>query len=156
MIIAHLPSGYLLGRAVQTRSAAAWLMPAAVIGGIFPDLDMFWFYLVDNQAVHHHRYWVHIPAFWLIVAALTLPLIAWGQKRLLPAALTFYAAIFMHLCLDSVVGDILWLYPFSNKMFALATVPASQPHWILSFLFHWSFALELAIWAAAIWAWRRR
>ncbi|WP_390881416.1 hypothetical protein [Cardiobacterium hominis] len=41
-------------------------------GGLLPDIDMLWFYLVDH--VHHHRYPTHWPLLWLLalVSALYL------------------------------------------------------------------------------------
>ncbi|MGB0968724.1 MAG: metal-dependent hydrolase, partial [Halocynthiibacter sp.] len=69
MITAHLPSGYLLAKLTRTPRL---LMPFAILGAVLPDFDMFWFHLVDNRAFHHHKYWVHVPGFWLPVAVFTL------------------------------------------------------------------------------------
>lgn len=145
MLTAHLPSGYVLGKSLPWEDR--WVMPVALLGAVLPDFDLVFFFFVDGQAIHHHRYWVHIPAFWLMVAALSLPLLAWlGRARL---GLVFFAAIFVHLCLDSVGGGILWAAPFNTTLYALVTVPATQSHWILSFLLHWTFLFELVIWAVA-------
>ena len=152
MLTAHLPSGYLLAR-VMPRSIPA-LMPAALIGAVLPDLDMIWFHLVDQGAVHHHRYWVHIPFFWAVVALFVLPVAT--RLRRFPTALVFFAAIFLHLMLDSIGGGILWGAPVSGHLFSLVEVPATRSHWILSFIFHWTFVAELMIWAAAIGLWLQR
>ncbi len=150
MITAHLPAGYVLYRLLpRGYQNAPWILPAALLGAILPDLDLIWFYFIDERAVHHHRYWVHIPGFWLAIAAINLPLIKVVWPRFMPAALAFFAALLVHICLDSVVGDVLWLWPFSTEMFALFTVPASHDSWILSFLTHWSILFEVAIWIAA-------
>ncbi len=151
MLTAHLPSGYVLGRlGPQMR----WGLPVAMIGGVLPDLDMIWFYLVDQGRIHHHRYWVHIPIFWAAIGALVLPLFIWRGYGALAGL--FFAAIFMHLLLDSLSGGILWGAPFDMTLYSLVQVPATQDHWILSFLLHWSFAAELMIWSLAIWLWVRR
>ena len=83
MLIAHLPSGYLLGRGAGAKGR---LMAAALAGSVFPDLDMIWFHLVDHGAIHHHRYWMQAPGFWLIIAALA-GFLAWRywQPKLFPA-----------------------------------------------------------------------
>jgi hypothetical protein len=152
MLTAHLPSGYVLARALPS---VRWGQPAALLGAVFPDFDMFWFYLVDDRAVHHHRYWVHVPLFWAVAAAVALPLLwrtAWRG-----AALVFLAAILLHLLLDSIGGGILWGAPFSDHLFALVEVPATQSHWVWSFVLHWTFLPEIAIWlAAAVLLVRRR
>lgn len=152
MLTAHLPSGYLLARAAPLDIPR--LMPVALVGAVFPDLDMIWFHLVDDGAIHHHRYWVHIPAFWLAVATVVLPL-AWWAGCLRTAAV-FFAAIFLHLVLDTIGGGVMWGAPMSDHLFEMVTVPAAYGHWVISFMLHWTFLLELAVWATAAWLWVRR
>jgi len=152
MLTAHLPSGYVLGRLLPR--GIPYLMPAALIGSVFPDLDMIWFHLIDDRAFHHHRYWVHIPAFWAAVALVALPL-AWWLGWLRTAAV-FFTAILMHLTLDTIGGGIMWGAPFSDRLHELVTVPARNGHWVTNFVLHWTFLAELAIWAAAITLWLTR
>lgn len=153
MIIAHLPSGYLLGRAQGARGG---VMAAAVLGGVFPDFDMIWFYLVDERAFHHHYYWVHLPLFWLITGPLGLLALRLLRPAALPYGLAFLAGIALHLCLDTFAGGIAWGLPFSDHLITLVTVPATQSHWVLSFLLHWSFLPELVIWAVALFLYFKR
>ena len=150
MLTAHLPSGYILGK----TPAAAGLMPVALIGAVLPDFDMIFFYFVDDRAMHHHYYWVHLPVFWLCVAAIALPLAAWmGYLR---AVLVFFVAILMHLLLDTISGGVAWGLPQDDRLFSLVTVPATHSNWILSFMLHWTFLLELMVWfVAAILYWRQ-
>lgn len=159
MLTAHLPSGYILARHWLNRWPTAHvrlMLLAGVAGGLAPDLDMLWFHLVDGGRVHHHRYFSHWPLLWL---GLTLAVLLW--RRLQPqcsratAALLFCSAACVHLLLDSYVGDIWWLMPFVDQPFALFTVPARFQPWWLSFILHWSFVAELALWGWAIWLYRR-
>ena len=150
MITAHLPSGYITGRALAPSGPMLW---AAILGGILPDLDLIWFYLIDGLAFHHHHYWVHIPGFWAFVALVTLPALAILRRAWLPAALAFFAGLTVHLLLDSIAGDIKWLWPLSDQFLHLVDVPARQSHWILNFILHPVFLAELAIWATALWLW---
>jgi inner membrane protein len=152
MLTAHLPSGYVLARCLPKGIPA--LMPVALVGAVFPDLDMFWFHLVDGGAIHHHRYWVHIPVFWFGVAAIALP-VAWRVGRL-PITAVFFAAVFMHLVLDTISGGILWGAPYSDHLFAFVTVPANYDHWVISFILHWTFLSEVMVWAIAIYLWLTR
>jgi hypothetical protein len=152
MLTAHLPSGYVLARALPRDIPR--LMPVALVGAVFPDLDMIWFHFVDDGAIHHHRYWVHVPAFWLAVAVVALPLATWlGHLR---TAAVFFAAILMHLALDTISGGVMWGAPVSDHLFTLAVVPAAYGHWIISFMLHWTFLLELVVWGMAIHLWTRR
>ncbi len=152
MLTAHLPSGYVMARLSPQR--IPYLLPAALLGAMLPDIDMIWFLFVDHGAVHHHRYWVHIPAFWLLVAIFVLPVMT--KLHRLPTGLVFFAAIALHLVLDTIAGGIMWGAPFSDHLFALTTVPSSHGNWIVSFMLHWTFALELAVWIAAVFLWVRR
>lgn len=153
MLIAHLPSGYLLARATAAKGR---LMGAALVGSVVPDLDMLWFHLVDHGPLHHHRYWVHAPGFWLILAVLALPLIRWRAPALFAPASIFLTAILLHLSLDSLGGGIMWGWPFSTRLHQLVTVPATHSHWVLSFLLHWTFLAELGITALAAFLWLKR
>lgn len=153
MILAHLPAGYLIGRAFGAKRG--WVKAAALAGSVLPDFDLFWFYFVDDRAFHHHRYWVHVPGFWLACGIVVLPLIRMFRPGWLAPAAVFLVSILVHLILDSVGGGIMWLWPFSNHLFSLTTVPATQSHWILSFILHWSFLSEVVIIATALWLfWR--
>ena len=152
MLTAHLPSGFILAR--MTRHRARYLMPAAVIGAVLPDLDMLWFHLVDQGAIHHHRYWPHIPLIWLGIAVVSLPVLRYFGW--VAPGLMFFAAILLHLMLDTIAGGILWGYPINDTLFSLTIVPANYSHWITSFILHWTFLPEIAVWVWAIWLWTTR
>ncbi len=153
MITAHLPAAYLTGRVMARSGPVLW---AAIIGGVFPDLDLFWFFLVDNRAIHHHHYWVHIPFFWALIAAIMLPMLRVANSAWLGTAAAFFVGIAVHLALDTIAGDIKWLWPLSDNFFHLVTIPALYSNWILNFVLHPVFLLEVLIWIAAIWTlWRR-
>ncbi len=123
-----------------------------MVGAVAPDLDMAWWWLVDHGAVHHHRYVTHLPATWL-AAALVAALALGGAHRRL--ALSTCAGALLHLVLDGVAGDVAWLWPLSDRLFSLVTVPATGGHWVVSFVTHWTFTLEVAITAAAAAWWAR-
>lgn len=158
MITAHVPSGYLLGQSLcgapATRGHA--VLAAALFGAVFPDLDLIWFYLIDDCAIHHHRYWVHAPAFAMACSFVLLLAVRQLAPRWSPAALAFSAAWLLHILLDTLTGGIMWLWPVSDTLITLITVPANYGHFVLSFLLHWSILFELAIWCAALVLWRRQ
>lgn len=138
VFIAHLPAGWLLGRALGERAARR----ALLAGAVAPDLDLLWWWLVDHGTVHHHRYLTHLPAVWALVAlaaALTL------RRRARRVALAMCAGVLLHIALDSVVGDVAWLWPWSSRLFSLVTVAPTGGHWVWSFVSHWSFGIEVAI-----------
>lgn len=154
MLTAHLPSGYVLARALPGHGP--YVLPVALVGAVFPDLDMIWFYFIDDRSVHHHRYWVHIPAFWAGIACISLPVLARFRRGYLDLSCVFLGAVLMHLVLDSLSGGILWAAPFDMQLYSLVSVPATQSHWILSFILHWSFLAEVVIWGMAVFLWVNR
>lgn len=162
MIIGHLPAGYILSKLSASRFAHSinryrMYMFSGMFGSIAPDLDMFYFHLIDHRQTHHHKYFSHYPIVWLGLAliASVLCLSRASRKKLGIYALVFSASGFCHLILDTIVGDIWWFAPFIERPFSLATVPALLHPWWLNFIFHWSFLLELGVVAWAVWLWRR-
>ncbi|MCU7920528.1 MAG: metal-dependent hydrolase [Candidatus Thiodiazotropha sp. (ex Epidulcina cf. delphinae)] len=162
MIIGHLPAGYVFAEILARKLSNIGvdhrhLVLIGVLGAIAPDLDMLYFYLVDNGQRHHHTYWSHYPVVWLglLAASVGWHRLALNKSRTI-LAIVFSAGGFMHLLLDTIVGDIWWLAPFLNQPYAMFTVPALYTPWWLNFILHWSFALELLLTLWAIVLWRRK
>src|SRR4051812_16530499 len=160
MIIGHLPAGYVVSvfahmRWARDAVARRLFITAGMAGAIAPDVDLLYFYLIDGRQHHHHTYFTHFPIVW---AALLLVCVQWlnaARFKQLPAlALIFCINGFVHLMLDTIVGDIWWFAPFVDKPYSLFTVPAAYTPWLLSFILHWSFLLELAVLGVAIELWR--
>lgn len=162
MIVGHLPAGYVLSKFAYARFSRAIgsyriFMFWGLFGAIAPDLDMFYFHLIDHGRIHHHKYFSHFPILWLSLITLSAGLFVWKTKRYTVAcyALIFSISGFIHLVLDTIVGDIWWLAPFVDQPFAFASVTARFHPWWLNFILHWSFAIELVIVGWAILKWRR-
>ncbi len=152
MLTAHFPAGYILGRALSGRRSRTELLYPAILGAVVPDIDLLFFHLVDQGSFHHHLYPAHWPLFW---AGLCLPLMISaslaGWTRLRDATLAFFLGILLHLGLDSIASPVYWLMPLAEGRVELVEVPARYRHWIFSFLLHWTFLLEIAIWLLAGW-----
>ena len=149
MLIAHLPAGYILASAARQRSAASRIVAAALVGSALPDVDMVYFFLTGGK-VHHHDYVSHWPLFWLALAVVALPAVGRLAPRWFPAAAVFFAAVMLHMIMDTVAAPMLWLAPFDWSKFELTTVPAAYSNWVISFMLHWTFGLELLICATAL------
>jgi len=159
MFIAHLPAGYLWTRFIVRKRRLAevpspryrLLMTLGLIGSLLPDVDMLYFYLIDNRQHLHHGYWTHIPVYWLVLFGATLLIGRLLRKPLVsPAAIVLFSNVFIHLGLDTIAGKVRWLAPFSNRDFVLAEVPARYGWWVWNFVFHWTFLLEITILVAAL------
>ncbi|HFB66297.1 MAG TPA: metal-dependent hydrolase [Aeromonadales bacterium] len=158
MIIGHLPAGYIVSKLIVKKLThkinAKLFILWGVLGGIAPDFDMIYFYLIDHRQYHHHTYWSHLPVVWICMIIIGFIWYRWVEnKEKAILMLVFSVCGFIHLILDSIVGDIWWLAPWVNKPFSLFTVPAIYEPWWLNFILHWSFYLELLIvlWAVVLW-----
>jgi LexA-binding, inner membrane-associated putative hydrolase len=137
-------------RAAPTAQRNIFLM-LRLLGSIAPDLDMFYFYLVDHRQHWHHTYFTHWPSFWLGVIASSL-IAGYGFRN---RTLAFGGSILginglLHLVLDTHVGRIRWLEPFSNQWVYFFDVPARYHPKILNFVFHWTFVFEVTLLVSAI------
>ncbi|MBV1961605.1 MAG: metal-dependent hydrolase [Immundisolibacteraceae bacterium] len=157
MFIAHIPSGYILSTSIVERIRnlpvkATIAIPVGILGALAPDFDMLYFYLIDHQQTHHHKYITHWPLLWLSLIIISSSWFRFSsQSKAASTILIFSLGGLLHLILDTLVGDIWWLSPFINEPYALFTVPALVKPWWLNFIIHWSFAVEVAIffWAVA-------
>lgn len=159
MFIAHLPLGYITAQFAISRyqvqpNLQKKLLFVTLLASVLPDFDLFYFYLVDSSK-HHHLYFPHIPIFWLVLFAI-VGLWLYIRKSVSMIFFALFAInISLHIMLDSLVGDIWWLYPWVDQPYALFTVPAVYQTWWLNFVVHWTFAVELLILAIAIIVWRK-
>ena len=113
---------------------------------IAPDLDLFWFYLVSDKRIPHHQYITHQPLFWVALfgAGLLISLVLRKSYWRIYLGVGF-AAVMLHLVLDSIAAEIYWLAPFSDFHLNAVRVPARYDWWVWNFLLHWTFIIELAI-----------
>jgi len=151
MFIAHLPAGYLAARNLQRLQVGRLSFAALLLGSVFPDIDMLYFYTIGQTQIHHHRYITHIPAYYLAAGlAGWAALVLLKQKRFIRPLGFFIAGIMLHLALDSVVGWIYWLKPLSDaRIGGQIFVAAKYDWWIWNFVFHWTMLIELTIVAFA-------
>jgi inner membrane protein len=164
MFIGHLPAGYMLTRAMWSKLDRQGLptpnwrsfLLAGLVASVFPDIDLVYFYLIDNRQHLHHSYWTHLPFYWLVIGVLVLSFVSVSRKKwLLPYLAVVEANLFLHCFLDTIVGKIRWLYPISKEDIVLFNIPMIHDWWILNFILHWSFLLEILIAITAIYVYMR-
>ena len=122
MFIAHLPSGYILAKFLQKKLKNLLVKPSTFIlitmlGAIFPDIDLFYFYLIDHRSVHHHQYFLHWFSFWIPLFLISYFGLMKSKFKSSFACLlsVFCGGALLHICLDTFVGDV-WLFaPFLMK-----------------------------------------
>jgi inner membrane protein len=162
MFIGHLPAGYLATRLLLRgrdlpRAAGRRLMALGLAASVLPDLDLLWFFTVDDRRQVHHAYLPHKPVAWLIALG-----VAAGVMRLMRAPRVGWTAlavlgvnVMLHLVLDTTAGGIRWLWPWMEAEFAMSQPTARFHPWYLNFVLHWTFALEMALVITALWVWLR-
>lgn len=153
MIIAHLPAGYLLTKVMSSRfsperSRSLWFW--GLLASILPDADILWFHLVDHGVRHHREYITHWPLFWLLLFILSGLFFFFKKRELLIFPIVVGANIALHLLLDCLAAPVYYAAPFSAEKLHFVQVPNLYNYWVWNFLRHWTFQLELMIWAAAI------
>jgi inner membrane protein len=164
VFIAHVPAGWMATRAmlrgrVDTARTRRRLVALGLVASVLPDLDLLWFFTMDQQRHAHHAYITHKPGAWLMAfaaAALAMRMLRAGRTAWLAMGV-LAANVMLHLVLDTSAGGIRWLWPASEAELVLAHVPARHEPWWLNFVLHWTFALEVGIAAAGTaWWWRQR
>ncbi|HSD37369.1 MAG TPA: metal-dependent hydrolase [Rhodocyclaceae bacterium] len=161
MLIEHMPFGYVASRLLWRRatttvvSVRAFIL-AGVLGSVAPDIDMLYFHLIDARQHNHHSYWTHFPVVWIgLLLASVLALRLRRQSAAAILGFVFCLNGFAHLLLDSVVGDIRWLAPWSQHAYSLFEVPPRYAIWWLNYVLHPFFLVEIAFVMVAAAMWRR-
>ena len=153
MFIAHLPAGYLITCIIKKSTRTKGYMWLGLLASILPDLDLLYFYFVDNRNTNHHDYFMHLPIFWgllLLYSVCGVHLFSYDKKRAYSVLAIFFTNIFVHMVMDSYVGYIRWFYPIFYYKVQLIDIPATHDWWVWNFVLHWSFLLELCIVALAL------
>ena len=164
MFVAHLFAGYLCTRHTIRRvripllSEKHWTnyIVFGVVCSVLPDFDLLYFYTIDNRQHLHHSYWTHIPIFWLFTTGLVYAVCRWVfKKRCGVICLILLFNTWLHLVLDTVAGGIYWFYPFSDVNIQWMHITSRYDWWVLNYIIHWTFMLEICIMLAAVYTYRR-
>jgi len=147
MLISHIPAGYIVTKKYNNiKKEEISFLKYGLIFSIWPDLDLFYFYLIDKRKSLHHLYFPHVPLFLIISFALIIVIKKLKlSQRIENIYYLFLLNWFVHLMLDTVTGGISYLYPLDKKLFYLIKIPPAYSNWITSFVLHWSFIIEIMI-----------
>lgn len=144
MFIAHLPAAYIGFKTLAPKLSKPAFF-AGMVGSIAPDIDLLWLHFVDAVPNHHHDYITHRPALWGGMLAIGFLMYRSRKSDFARSIMAFACGALLHMILDTIAGKIGWLWPFSDFAKPLVVVPATQANWILSFLTHWTFGVEIVI-----------
>lgn len=172
----HIAGGYIAARAVLFVAHASFppeqtaaLLVIGTLAGELPDIDLLFFYFnqrsrTSRKISGHREYITHAPLFWLVIS-LIIAGIGWliGSAFVQFIGWMIWAGTWSHFILDSIEYGVRWLWPFSDRRFALRQRPeiriAARPgtpahHW--EYVRHhyfkmWSFYAEILVTLAGIW-----
>ncbi len=94
--------------------------------GFVPDLDTFYYFFrngnwlvagTEGLKKNHRQYYSHAPILWLIAGLLVYFLVTSVYLKIV--GLLIWLGAWSHFLLDSVEYGIMWLWPFSKKLYAL-------------------------------------
>jgi inner membrane protein len=110
-----LPAGYILIKKLQARYDYNKYTWVGLLASILPDFDVISFY-INHYEIPHHDYWPHYPFYWLLIGIFAFPVIHLIKIEKYRMMFIFsFANIFLHLFLDTITGEVKWLYPFSDQ-----------------------------------------
>lgn len=119
MHYAHLPAGYIASKLLFRKFEKSPVkfnrfVFFGMVGAITPDLDLLYYFLVDQKQHHHHGYFTHFPLLWLSFLFISIVWLQLDNNRHQSPALAFIFTCngFLHMILDTIVGTISWLEPF--------------------------------------------
>jgi membrane-bound metal-dependent hydrolase YbcI (DUF457 family) len=129
-------------------SQTDFLLALGAFFGFAPDLDMFFafakekaFVIRDEEKNSHRKFYTHIPFLWLILA-LAVYCFSKTEIEKLTGAMIFIGS-FSHFLIDSVEHGIMWLWPFSKKVFALKDAGRHYKIEEKNFVAHWLKMLKI-------------
>jgi hypothetical protein len=126
----HIAAGYLVAEALirathvpLTDTQTSILLLLGMFFAFAPDLDMFYGFATrhewtaSSKTFNHRRFMSHVPVLWLI-AGLGVYIFA-ATPFMQCVGLLLWLGSWSHFLLDSIESGVMWLWPFSHKVFAL-------------------------------------
>ena len=144
----HIAAGFLVAEgllavinpALTSNEFNALLFTGAFFGFV-PDLDMFYAFFkargftIPGTKINHRAYLTHRPLFWLGVASIVF-IFAPSEFWKLFAVLVWLGT-WSHFVLDSLKVGVMWLWPFTNKFYALKSAGEKEDNKSKGFFKYW-------------------
>jgi len=144
MIFAHGPAGFLTAWTLQKSLSPAlvgrkrwWLLMTGFVAGIFPDIDLFFYYFVDASG-SHRQFITHTPVFYLVIfTVIVIGLWLFKRRSWLIWPGVFLFGVMSHLLTDAILAQVMFFYPFTDNFYGLsdlAMVGFSEKLFFINFL----------------------
>jgi membrane-bound metal-dependent hydrolase YbcI (DUF457 family) len=127
----HVAAGYLAAKVLLkvvpyklTSAQKTGVLVFGAIAGAIPDIDMFYAFTKvkaitfnDGGKTNHRAFVTHAPIVWLVVTAIWFALAPDPYQKTL--AIMLLIGTWLHFALDSIDYGIMWLWPFSTKVYSI-------------------------------------
>ena len=129
----HIAAGFLAAKVLLhyshqnfTSHQITQLLWWGAFFGFSPDLDVFYFFIRNKTLLvagkessndSHRSYISHAPILWLVAGLLIYFLAATPYVKFI--GLLLWLGSWSHFLLDSIEYGIMWLWPLSNRIYAL-------------------------------------
>ncbi|KUK76231.1 MAG: seg [candidate division WS6 bacterium 34_10] len=175
MFLAHAPISYLANESIQKEkistlknSQQIFIAVLSLIFGILPDFDFLILMMFDRPSYTHHDFFTHTLFYWtalwlilLLLSKLIYPHLNRKTKQFLTEDFlkiilnAFLIAGLSHFLADLLVGNIMLLFPFSDKHFTLFRY-LFEPSYFTGYLRSVYFAIEVLIVGIFLWMFSRK
>lgn len=157
MIFSHAPAGFIATFATRyfwnkklTKKQTYILYLIGIIAGIFPDIDVIYYYLI-NASTRHRELITHSPFFYILIWIILYIIAYLTKKQILKSlGLIIFTSSLSHFILDSITTGIPWFYPFSTRTWGLLNLPWFNFQFIYEHLFIFIFSIEALIFLIAV------
>ena len=175
----HFAAGYLTSKLAigsivpiyaQANDARFWAV--GILASVLVDLDEFYAIrkigrpIGENDAVNHRKFITHAPFLHLIIGAVGFILATlFGSTDFQIFAIMYVVGMWTHFFFDSFRYGIMWIWPFTNKLYAFRYTGKRMDIQGKTVLGYWKrfavvysrdfvFYLEALVIIGAIWVWR--
>lgn len=161
MLMAHGPIGYLIVEATKkwwkipefSKKQNRWIFMVGIIGGMFPDIDLVFYYFI-SASQSHRQLLTHSIVIYVAVFIIGLLLLMWSRFRYVGVVVAMFAITgISHICADMIVGMTALFSPFSTSLFGLISFEWFRDSIFLRFSLVTSIGLELLIMSLAGYVW---
>jgi hypothetical protein len=151
MIFSHLPAGFITTYATKkvwrkglTKRQTFWIFVIGTLAGILPDVDVLYYYV--GSELSHREIITHTPILYAVISLVLFLFGYFAKNRFVKSAgcVVLFSTI-VHLVLDSTTAGVLWLFPFSKRLYGMLSIPFLGQGFYSQHLFVFTLSLELLI-----------
>lgn len=164
MLIAHGPLGYIIAETtkrwwksiITSKQRLRWVLIVGFIGGIFPDIDLFFFYFIDASQSHRQLI-THSLLIYAFVCLCGIGVLKFSRFKYAGVLImVFGLGTMSHVLTDMIVGMAVWLAPLSFELAGLVSFEWYRHSIFIRYSHVTGMGIELLIISYALYIWIRQ